>query len=781
LGMRKEEIFCCRSVCLSPSLDSSFLLQTLSVKPVETKPAAPKSPFKATVVASTDDTLLDELIEEDVVIAPVETEGSEKNDDSLTFDAADDLDLDSIIGGLTATPLPLETKAPQPQLQVIPPSVAPSIPASFLQQQPMQQLLPAQQPQSQPQLQPMYSLGSQQMPRPQLASPSRPLPQSHLLPMMSQPAPVALPDKWIYRDPHGNIQGPFEMAAMRRWLESGYFKENLPIKMTRWNTFYPLGVVYPNPETAFLTLVHEPMMQQQQQPPHMAPAQHMMPPPPQQHQQQQHVVQQSHQHHQSTAMQQMQEQQRPRTEQQQRPETNSRHVEESQGGQHSIDESSVKGKRAISKQTPVAAPEPEVNSSSTSAAAATAAKQTKKSKEESTKSKSAGATAPASSDSAAPKQKDQQQKKNKTAKKSSKDDEAQSNKKDDNGASSASASATAASATSGATPWANKKVREGNESKTLKLTEIQQEEAAKKQRSPEHPHSQQADNSPPSSARSFQLKNLLGVGGKEKGWSSSGSPNQQSAASLREIQVEQERLSQEVATQQQQHRAAVVGPPAAAPQPQSNVSQWKSPQQTQSARLAEIMEQERLAAAAAAGASQQNEAKPIKGGSWAAKAGGSKAMDSGIPAAWIAGQSQRPESGSLDPTPAAAAVGAGKSGKRVVTSAPSPAQATQQNAKKSSSASTPSQPSVAPAAPSTGDSIVDWSVQQLRRFTNDNKRESSSDATLIEFCLTLKSAVEIREYLADYLGSTPQVCLPSPLPSLCWCDGCWCVGVAICD
>lgn len=685
------------------------------------------------MVASTDDTLLDELIDEDVVVAPLEPEGSAEIDDSLTFDAADDLDLDSIIGGLTATPFLTETKAPQPQLQVIPPSAVPSIPASFLQQPMQQQLPPAQQPQSQPQLQPMYSLGSQQMPRPQMVSPSRPLPQSHILPMMSQPPMVNLPDKWIYRDPHGNIQGPFEMAAMRRWLESGYFKENLPIKMTRWNTFYPLGVVYPNPETAFLTLIHEPMMQQQ--PSHMAP-QHMMP-PQQQHQQQPTMVssQQSmqQQHHQSTAMQQMQEQ-RPRAEQ--RPETNMRQVEESQAQQHSTEEENgLKGKRGVAKQAPVAAPEPEATS--TSSAATKESKKSKESqqKEEPMKTKSASSDAnvtPVSSESSA-KQKDQ--KKTKSAKKSSNDD-SQSNKRDEN---SSSASAAASSTVSGATPWANKKVREGNESKTLKLTEIQQEEAAKKQHNPDHPNSQTEN--PPSSVRSFQLKNLLGVGGKEKGWSAN---SNQSAASLREIQVEQEKLSQVAATQQR--RAAENGPPAAPPQPQINLSQWKSPQQIQAARLAEIMEQEKLAAATA-GASQQSETKPIRG-SWAAKAGGSKAMDGGIPAAWITGQSQRSDGANLDPTPAAAA---GRSVKPVVTSASSA------QVLKKSSASTPSQPSVPVAPPSSGDSIVDWSVQQLKRFTSDNK-SSTDDRALIDFCLTLKSAVEIREYLADYLGSTPQVC-----------------------
>lgn len=245
-------------------------LQTLAVKtPTESK-SVPFSPFKAAIQASTDDTLLDELIEEDVggisSTAVDDTDKYDDLDDALTFDAADDLDIDSIIGGLTAVPLTTPTAASnaasKPQLQVIPP--APVAPSAFLPSQPLLQQTHQVQPHSQVQQNHgTYPLGSQQIPRPQMISPARPPTQPQHVPMIPQPSPVLMPDKWIYRDPHGNIQGPFEMSAMRRWLESGYFKENLPIKMTRWTTFHPLGIVYPNPETAFLSLVHEPVMHPQ--------------------------------------------------------------------------------------------------------------------------------------------------------------------------------------------------------------------------------------------------------------------------------------------------------------------------------------------------------------------------------------------------------------------------------------------------------------------------------------------------------------------------------------
>ncbi|CAN0259495.1 unnamed protein product [Discosporangium mesarthrocarpum] len=44
-----------------------------------------------------------------------------------------------------------------------------------------------------------------------------------------------------------------------------------------------------------------------------------------------------------------------------------------------------------------------------------------------------------------------------------------------------------------------------------------------------------------------------------------------------------------------------------------------------------------------------------------------------------------------------------------------------------------------------------WASQQLRKITGKD------DLTLLEFCMSLTDASEIRQYLAAYLGSTPQV------------------------
>merc|ERR1719421_1824315 len=44
-----------------------------------------------------------------------------------------------------------------------------------------------------------------------------------------------------------------------------------------------------------------------------------------------------------------------------------------------------------------------------------------------------------------------------------------------------------------------------------------------------------------------------------------------------------------------------------------------------------------------------------------------------------------------------------------------------------------------------------WATQQM------NKIKGTSDLTLVSFCMTLTSNSEIREYMRDVLGSTPQV------------------------
>ena len=47
--------------------------------------------------------------------------------------------------------------------------------------------------------------------------------------------------------------------------------------------------------------------------------------------------------------------------------------------------------------------------------------------------------------------------------------------------------------------------------------------------------------------------------------------------------------------------------------------------------------------------------------------------------------------------------------------------------------------------------MADWCTVQLKRLNG------SDDLTLVQFCMSLDSAVEIRQYLSEYLGSSPAV------------------------
>ncbi len=47
--------------------------------------------------------------------------------------------------------------------------------------------------------------------------------------------------------------------------------------------------------------------------------------------------------------------------------------------------------------------------------------------------------------------------------------------------------------------------------------------------------------------------------------------------------------------------------------------------------------------------------------------------------------------------------------------------------------------------------------EEMRRWCASHVKKLGADMSLIEFCFTLRDAADIREYLRDYLGSTPQV------------------------
>lgn len=73
-----------------------------------------------------------------------------------------------------------------------------------------------------------------------------------------QPVPIVIIDEWFYLDPNNKIQGPFDTESMRRWYEFDYFKNDLPIKMQVWNTFYPLGLIFPTAGSGFREIPPEP-------------------------------------------------------------------------------------------------------------------------------------------------------------------------------------------------------------------------------------------------------------------------------------------------------------------------------------------------------------------------------------------------------------------------------------------------------------------------------------------------------------------------------------------
>ena len=59
----------------------------------------------------------------------------------------------------------------------------------------------------------------------------------------SQPWFEATSIEWFYKDPNGQIQGPFSSREMGEWNELGYFKEDLLIRRSVDQQFLPLGQV----------------------------------------------------------------------------------------------------------------------------------------------------------------------------------------------------------------------------------------------------------------------------------------------------------------------------------------------------------------------------------------------------------------------------------------------------------------------------------------------------------------------------------------------------------
>eukprot|EP00939_MAST-03C_sp_MAST-3C-sp1_P004439 g4439.t1 len=81
--------------------------------------------------------------------------------------------------------------------------------------------------------------------------------------MPSSAAPVAMttapsrPEpsvgrEWWYQDPHGRIQGPFAGVEMRSWLDQGFFQQTLPVRCGTNVPFLALGDIYQNRNEMFI-------------------------------------------------------------------------------------------------------------------------------------------------------------------------------------------------------------------------------------------------------------------------------------------------------------------------------------------------------------------------------------------------------------------------------------------------------------------------------------------------------------------------------------------------
>ena len=234
-----------------------------------------------------------------------------------------------------------------------------------------------------------------------------------------------------------------------------------------------------------------------------------------------------------------------------------------------------------------------------------------------------------------------------------------------------------------------------NNGSVLSLAEIQQQEAAQRQAAEAAARASSATAAPATTNMSFQLKNLLGVKS------------------------------------------------APAPAATSTGPAWGSPaapaQQSKSAAsLRDIMEQENStrqdvsepAVRTVGGASVSAPAPARKGSSWAAKAGSTTFS--------------APEPVSVP--------------KRAPAPAPAPAPVTQ------APATAPVAAVPAPRAPATATKekssfggkemsgeMATWCAAQLRRING------SDDLTLMQFCMSLDSAADIRQYMSEILGSSPAV------------------------
>lgn len=540
-------------------------------------------------------------------------------------------------------------------------------------------------------------------------------------------APALAPAEWFYFDPNQVIQGPFDTASMGKWLEAGYFKPDLPVRLKHWQSFYPLGMLFPDPSTAFRTIppvepgmllppghpLHVPsnqvtqqqrqqqlLQEQQRQLQEQQRQQRLMQERQQQdqqrHQEQQRILREQQRQQQQLLLEQQQRQLQERQRQQQQLQEQQRlqQLQEQQRQQQLVadmkEQKRLQEQQQQQQQNKILLDQQQrvqnllMEQQQKQKRAQQPAKAAEKPKQIKKSEKPAAETAklsPVPAKSNAP--------------------------------------ATAAA------PWADNTTSQPVKAE-VSLAEIQKQESQKAQI--EAQKRQQLE-------ESRGLKNGQAWGGSKT----------EKKASIAEIQ-QREMLEKVKAQQQQKQQQAAGNKNALANKLKMMVGAGNQNQNTpivassnwaeggvqprivpapkpapSGASLVDIMEQEKKQYSQ--GVPSQKATAPH---SWAAKIGAQGGYTAPAPVA---------------PTPVAPAA------------APTPAQSVQQSRSQKKNA-----PSALPeAAPVTGangipQDMVDWCVAQLQRL------QKPLDLTLIAFCLSsVDSASEVREYFADYFGSTPQV------------------------
>lgn len=582
-------------------------------------------------------------------------------------------------------------------------------------------------------------------------------------PTVLPPAPSELDvmvDAWYYRDPQQNLQGPFETASMRRWLESGYFKENLPIKLKHWSTFYTLGVAYPNPKLAFLKPIPEPVVHDSSKSLHnedvsqrsfMQHQQQQMQEQREREERQKQQIQEQREREerQKQQIQQQQLQQQQILQQQLQQQKLQQHLMQEQLEQQKLQQRQMEQQRLQNQQQRINQQQLEQQETAIRMHGGDPPKQAVGAGilSHSEPSDSSGRSQAFNNNSLI-------ENSSLAAKSGGKMKEASNSKK--------------ATVESQSEPSSNIPVW-GQTAPTTKksMAEIQQEERTR------------AEEENSGGNNSNLLKSLLGVssGGKTgtsgKGWGVPVKGNS-GAASLREIQQEQKVITnqeQAALLLQQQNEAKMRAQHGSGDVDLSfSSSQWKSPDSNARSSdnkvksLVDIM-QEEASQSSSSGDGYSNSRTPAN--SWAARTSNPKApivnpqkRNVSIPQTVPPSQSKGNQSAPTQPQVSVSSVPIPNNQREIVAGlAKNKDTKPVVSAKKATSKTEPSTSGIiVSSVKNTGDSLTNWAVDQLKNLNTKNK-SSTDDLALIQFCQILESAVEIREYLAEYLGSTPEVSL----------------------